>query len=159
MLHRRSLIQRTAAAFLVLAAPVVPAAAQQAATDNLEISGGFARATAPMAQVGAGFLTIRSRGEADRLIGYTTPACNRPELHTHIDNNGVMQMRQVDGIDVPAGGEVVLAPGGFHMMMIDLTRPLVEGETVPITLRFARAGEVAVDIPVLGLGAMGPDDS
>ena len=155
MLHRRSLILRATAALVTLAAP---ASAQQAMTDNLEISGGFARATAPMAQAGAGFLTIRSLGEADRLIGYTTPACNRPELHTHIDDNGVMQMRQIDGIDVPAGGEVALAPGGFHMMMIDLTRPLVEGETVPLTLLFEKAGAVALDIPVLGLGAMGPVD-
>lgn len=153
MLDRRNLIAGIAATALVR---VVPAAAQQAVTETLEISGGFARATAPMAQVGAAFLTIRSLGPADRLLGYATPVCNRPELHTHIEDGGVMRMRQVEAIDVPAGGVVELMPGGFHLMMIDLNEQLVEGATVPLSLLFETAGEVALEVPVLALGAMGP---
>lgn len=146
--------RRTALGALVAAGLFAKAGhAQDAATDTLEISGGFARATPPMAVTGAAFLTIRSLGEADRLVGYTSPACNRPELHTHINDNGVMQMRQVDAIELPAGGTVDLKPGGFHLMMIDLTGQLVEGETVDVTLVFEKAGEVTVTLPIKGAGA------
>lgn len=151
MTQRRLFIAGCAAAFLTAA----PLAAQDAVSDTLEITGGFARATAPMAKVGAAFLTIRSLGAADRLVAYETPACNRPELHTHIENDGVMQMRQVEAIEVPAGGEVVLEPGGLHLMMIDLNAQLVEGGSVALTLVFEEAGEVALEVPIVALGAMG----
>lgn len=155
MPQRRVFIAGCAAALLVAG----PLAAQEAQTDSLEITGGFARATAPMAKVGAAFLTIRSLGPADRLLGYETPACNRPELHTHIESDGVMQMRQVEAIEVPAGGEAVLEPGGFHLMMIDLNAQLVEGGTVALTLLFEQAGAVALEVPIVALGAMGGTES
>jgi len=152
MFHRRALIASLASIALFVTSP---AFGQQAVTENLEISGGFARATPPMARVGIAYLTITSLGEADRLVGYSTPACSRPELHTHIENDGVMQMRQVEAIEVPAGGVAALKPGGFHMMMIDLTEQLVEGGTVALTLVFEEAGEVGLEVPVLAMGAMG----
>ncbi|HCQ67229.1 MAG TPA: hypothetical protein DIU07_19720 [Rhodobacteraceae bacterium] len=152
MFHRRALIASLASIALFVTSP---AFGQQAVTENLEISGGFARATPPMARVGIAYLTITSLGEADRLVGYSTPACNRPELHTHIENDGVMQMRQVEAIEVPAGGVAALKPGGFHMMMIDLTEQLVEGGTVALTLVFEEAGEVGLEVPILAMGAMG----
>lgn len=151
MFHRRTLIASLASATLILASPVF---GQTAMTENLEITGAFARATAPMARVGAAFMTIRSLGVADRLVGYATPVCNRPELHTHIENDGIMQMRQVEAVEVPAGGVVELKPGGYHLMMIDLNQQLVEGETIPLTLTFEKAGDVALEIPVLPIGAM-----
>ena len=154
MFHRRALIAHFAAAAVCLA---TPAFAQQAATENLEITGGFARATPSLAKVGIAFMTIRSLAEADRLVGYSTAACNRPEIHTHIENDGVMQMRQVDAVDVPAGGVAELKPGGFHLMMIDLNGQLVEGETLDLTLMFEKAGEVALQVPILAAGAMGPE--
>ena len=149
MIHRRTLLAALAAAGLFAPA----ARAQEASTDTLEITGGFARATAGMAVSGASFLTIASRGPADRLVGFSTSACNRPELHTHINDDGVMRMRQVEAIDVPAGGTVELKPGGLHLMMIDLTRQLVEGETVEVTLVFESAGEVTVTLPIKAPGA------
>ena len=152
MFHRRALIASLASAALVLTGP---AFGQQAVTENLEISGGFARATAPLAKVGATFLTIRSLGAADRLVGFASPLCNRPELHTHINDDGIMRMRQVEAIEVPAGGVAELKPGGFHLMMIDLNEQLVEGGTVALTLVFEKAGEVALEVPVLAMGAMG----
>jgi len=151
MIHRRTLIASLAAAAMLL---TTPALSQQAVTKNLEISDGFARETPPMARVGIAYLTITSLGEADRLVGYSTPACNRPELHTHIENDGIMQMRQVEAVEVPAGGVAELKPGGLHLMMIDLNQRLEEGATVDITLVFENAGEVAVTVPVLGVGAM-----
>ena len=152
MVHRRALISSLASAALLLTSPAV---GQQAATENLEISDGFARATTPLAKVGAAFLTIRSLGAADRLVGYSSPLCNRPELHSHINDDGIMRMRQVEAIEVPAGGVAELKPGGFHLMMIDLNEQLVEGGTVALTLVFEEAGEVALEVPVLAMGAMG----
>lgn len=140
----------TAAVFSVFAA--LPVAAQDAQTDALEITGGFARASVSMN--GAGFLTIQSKGEADRLIGFRSALVKRPELHTHINDNGIMKMRQVEAIDVPAGGEVALRPGGLHLMMMGLTGHLTEGDTVDVTLIFEKAGDVEVKLPVKKPGAM-----
>lgn len=131
-----------------------PTVAQQAKTQNLEIVGAFARASPKMVSAGAGFMTIRSLGESDQLIGFSSPACEQPELHTHIHDNGMMRMRQVDAIEVPAGGEVKLEPGGFHLMFIGLKGELVMGESVDVTLVFEKAGEVSITLPVKKSGAM-----
>ncbi|UWQ07870.1 copper chaperone PCu(A)C [Aliiroseovarius crassostreae] len=147
----RSLIAASVAACFVIAPPVF---AEDVATDNLEISGGFSRASPKMAKAGVGFMTITSKGAADRLIAFTSPSCNRPELHTHIRDNGVMRMRQVEAIDVPAGGSVKLEPGSFHLMCIDLNGQLVEGEMLEATLSFETAGDVVVKLPIKGPGAM-----
>lgn len=151
MTTRRAIIAALTAA---LGLTTLPVWAQDAKTETLEISDGFARASPGMAMAGAGFLTIRSLGPADRLVAFRTPACNRPELHTHINDDGIMRMRQVEAIEVPAGGEAVLEPGGLHLMMIDLNQQLMEGENVPVTLVFETAGEVDVSLPVKKFGAM-----
>ncbi len=148
---RRATLISLAAACCMTA---VPALSQDAKTANLEISGGFTRASPKMAHAGAGFMTIRSLGAADRLLGFASPACERPELHTHLHDNGVMRMRQVDAIDIPAGGEAVLQPGGLHLMFIGLNGQLAEGDTVPVTLIFEQAGEVQISLPVKAPGAM-----
>lgn len=147
--------RRNLVASLALAATLfsLPASGQDARTENLEISGGFARSTASMAVAGAAFLNISSLGEADSLVAFSTPACNRPELHTHINDDGVMRMRKIEAIDVPAGGMAELAPGGLHLMLIDLNAQLIEGETVEMTLIFENAGEVSVTLPIKGPGA------
>ncbi len=150
-MKRRSLLALGAAMSVLSAFPLC---AQQASTDNLEISGAFVRATPAMAVAGAGFLTITSKGEADTLLAFRTPACNRPELHTHLNEDGIMKMRQVDKIDVPAGGSAVLESGGLHLMFIDLVAPLVEGDSVDVTLVFEKAGDVAITMPVKKAGAM-----
>jgi copper(I)-binding protein len=71
-----------------------------------------------------------------------------------VEENGMMMMRKVEAIDVPAGGEVMLKPGGLHLMFIGLAKPLVEGETVAVTLVFEKAGEVALSLPIKSAGAM-----
>lgn len=131
-----------------------PVISQEAKTQNLEISGAFARASPKMVSAGAGFMTIRSLGDSDRLIGFSSPACEQPELHTHIHDNGMMRMRQVDAIDIPAGGEAKLEPGGLHLMFIGLTGKLAEGESVDVTLTFEKAGEVNITLPIKKSGAM-----
>jgi copper(I)-binding protein len=153
MNRRRMLV--AIAGFAALAhTPLFAQDAVPVVAGDLEISGAFARASPMMAGAGAGFMTIKSNGAADTLIAFKSPACNTPELHTHINDNGMMKMRAVEKIDIPEGGAAVLEPGGLHLMFIDLVEPLKEGTEVPVTLVFEKAGEVAVTLPVKGPGAM-----
>lgn len=149
-MKRTTLLAAAAAALMI----PMTASAQEAMTETLEISGAFTRASPKMAKAGAGFMTIRSKGPADRLVGFRSPACNQPELHTHLHDNGVMRMRQVQAIDIPAGGEAVLKPGSLHLMFIDLNTVLEEGAMIEATLIFEQAGEVALSLPVKAPGAM-----
>jgi copper(I)-binding protein len=116
----------------------------------------FARASAGQARNGAAYLSIKNTGaHADRLIGAKAAVSKRAELHTHLHENGVMKMRPVDAIEVPANGMAMLKPGGDHVMLMGLTAPLVEGQTFPLTLVFEKAGEIEVMVSVGGVGAMG----
>ena len=109
----------------------------------------WARATAPGAQVAAGYMLIRNQGSAaDRLVGASSPVSARVELHVHLNEGGVMKMREVKGYDVPAKGGFELKPGGAHLMFIDIKHPFKEGEKVPVRLKFERAGEVAAEFHV-----------
>jgi copper(I)-binding protein len=94
---------------------------------------------------GAAYMTIRNTGATpDRLIKAESDVAKTVELHTVIQDNGVMQMRPVEAIDVPANGEATLKPGGFHVMLIGLTRDLKPGDTVNLKLQFAQAGTLDV---------------
>ena len=114
----------------------------------------WARATAPGAKVGAGYMKITS-ATADRLIGASSPAAARVEMHVTSKQGDVMRMREVKGYDIPAGGSFELAPSGAHLMLVDLKAPLKQGTKVPLTLRFQKAGEVKVELRVRALGASG----
>jgi copper(I)-binding protein len=110
----------------------------------------WARATAPGAKVGAGYMKVTS-GTADRLLGASTPAAARVELHVTEKQGDVLRMREVKAYDIPAKGGFELKPGGAHLMLVDLKAPLKEGATVPMTLRFEKAGEVKVELHVRAL--------
>lgn len=100
---------------------------------------------------GAAYMTIANAGsESDRLVAGKTDAAEIVEIHEIAkDESGVMQMRPLaDGLEIPAGGEAVLEPGGYHVMLIGLTEDLVAGKTFELTLTFANAGEVVVQVPV-----------
>lgn len=144
-----------AAAALVIAA--VPAFAEPVSVGNLSIDGPWSRASAGPARAGAAFMTITNNGPViDRLLSATADdTARRVELHTHINDNGVMRMRQVVAIDLPPGQTVTLQPGGLHIMMMELVAPLAEGASFPLTLSFEKAGSVTVDVPVQAAGAMG----
>lgn len=114
----------------------------------------WARATVPGATVGGGFLTVMNQGAApDRLIGASSPVAARTEMHEMAMEKDIMRMREVKGIDVPAHGRVELKPGGFHLMFQQLKAPLKEGQKIPVTLKFEKAGEVKVELAVGSLGA------
>lgn len=98
---------------------------------------------------GAGYLSVANPGTADRLLGATSPAAARVELHRVEDDNGVMRMREVtDGLAVPPNGELKLAPGGLHIMLLGLKQNLAPGQMIPLSLRFERAGAVEVELKV-----------
>jgi len=116
----------------------------------------WTRATPPGAKVGAGFMTLKSAGVADRVVGASSPAAGRVEMHVTIRDGDVMKMREVKAIDVPAGGSVELKPGGAHLMLMDLRRTLKQGEKVPLTLKLEKGGELKLELSVEELGARQP---
>ena len=145
----------TAATLLLAAAPALAMDAAATRLGSLEISGGYARATLPNAPVGGGFLTIVNHGSADdRLVSAVSPVAGQTQLHEMAMDGGVMKMRELaDGIKIPAGATVTLAPGGFHIMFMQLKQALVEGTTVPVTLTFEKAGTATVELAVGGIAA------
>jgi hypothetical protein len=115
----------------------------------LAVTDGWTRATPTGATAAGGYLTINNPlAQPDRLISVASARSPRVELHDMSSVNGVMQMRQVDGIDIPAAGSVSLAPGGLHIMFMDLSAGFAVGETVPVELTFAQAGVVNVTLEV-----------
>ncbi len=115
----------------------------------LHIDHPWARPLPPVAPNGGAYLTIMNHGaQADRLLGARTERAAVTEIHTHVQENGLMQMRQVDGVDIPPHGTAILKPGGDHLMMMGLTAPLAEGDSFALTLIFEKAGEVQVEIKV-----------
>lgn len=117
---------------------------------DLEITGPSVRAMVPGAKVAGGFLTIANDGkEADKLVSAATEGVKRVEIHEMTMQNDVMKMRKLEGgLDIPSGEKVVLKSGGYHLMFIEPEKPYKEGETVPVTLEFEKAGKVTIDFPV-----------
>ena len=124
---------------------------------SLEIDTPWARASVGTSRPTAAYLTIRNTGDrADQLLSITTPAAGHAETHAMVHEDGVMKMRAAGPVEIPAGGEVQLAPGGLHVMLMQLSAPLEEGGTLPLTLVFETAGEVAVEAPIASIGADAP---
>ncbi len=145
-------------AVLLLASGLIaaaPTAAHEVKFAGFTIEHPWARASAGPARNSAAFMTIHNSGEADRLIAAAGDVAARVELHTHMMEGDVMKMRQVEAIDVPAGGMAALQPGGFHVMLIGLHEPLNEGDRFPLTLTFEKAGEVTLEIAVEAISSMG----
>lgn len=142
----------------LLAAAVLVAAPAAMASDGhkhddrivhgaLTIHHPWARAV-PSAAVrnSAAFFTVENKGAADRLVGVSGSVADKLEIHTMVREAGVMRMREVKALDIPANGKLELKPGGLHIMLIGLKSPLKEGDRFPLTLRFEKAGEVKVDV-------------
>lgn len=151
---------RAARLFLAAALAIPPgfaSAAPPAPPVTVQVDRPWARATPPGATIGAGYLELRNPGStADRLVRATTPRAATVQIHETQMADGMMQMREVDGLNLPPGATVRLEPGGTHLMLVDLPRPLVAGERVPLILHFARAGQVTVELVVAPPGSPGP---
>jgi hypothetical protein len=135
-----------------------PARAEEVKAGDLVITQAWSRATPGGAKVGGGYLTIENRGSApDRLVGGSADVADRVQIHEMAMNNGVMTMRPLDkGLAIEPGKTVRLAPGGYHLMLFDLKSPLKQGDKLPVTLEFEKAGKVTLSLDVQGVGAQGP---
>jgi copper(I)-binding protein len=124
-------------------------AGSSAAAGQPTLSGAWARATPPGVRTGAAYLTIAAGDVADKLLGASTPSARAVEIHTHVVEGGLQRMVGVAELALHAGETVRLEPGGLHLMLIDLAAPLTPGETVTLSLRFAAAGTVELEVPVI----------
>ncbi len=151
-MFRFALILAAACAAMI----VTPVTAHEYKVGALKISHPWARATPKGAPVGGGYLTITNTGSSeDRLVGGSVSFAKHVEVHEMKMDNNVMKMRMLpNGLAIKPGETVTLKPGGYHIMFTGLKQPLVKGQHVDVTLRFAKAGEVKVDFVVEQIGAM-----
>ena len=118
----------------------------------------WARATIFMSRPAAAYLTIVNRGEApDRLMEVTSPIAGHVMLHATTMKDGIMQMSHVPGLSIGPGESVSLKPGERHLMLMDLRQPLRKGQRFAMTLRFEKAGDVAITVPIASPGATAPE--
>ena len=134
-----------------------PVRAEEVKAGDLVITQAWARATPKGAKIGGGYLTIENMGTApDRLIGGSADIAGSVQVHEMSMDGGVMKMHPLDkGLAIEPGKTVKLAPGGYHLMMMDLKSPLKKGDKLPITLEFEKAGKVQVSLDVEGVARRG----
>ena len=158
MNRSRSNLLRAFAVVAIAMGTACGAHSQEVKAGDLVITQAWSRATPGGAKVAGGYLTIENKGSAaDRLLGGSGDVAGKVEVHAMAMNNGVMTMRSLDkGLVVEPGKTVKLAPGGYHLMLMDLKSPLKQGDKVPVTLEFEKAGKVKLSLDVQGVGAQAP---
>lgn len=140
---------------LVAALTVAPALAA-AQPSRITVSGGWTRPT-PAGMSAAGYLVIANNGaRPERLVGAASPGAARVTLHRSLTSGGVAIMREVPWVAIPPHRRVLFAPGGWHLMLERVRRPLRAGQRLPLELRFAGAGSVRTSLTVRGAGASMP---
>lgn len=150
----KSVVGITLAAMLALT--IQPAEAGEAIKGDIGVHGAWARATPAKAPAGGAFLTIANAGaQDDVLLAAKAGVSKTVELHTHLNDNGIMRMRAVSSILIRAGQKVEMEPGGLHVMLMGLNAPLEQGKSFPLTLVFEKAGEVIVPVDIQAVGATG----
>ena len=135
-------------AALVFAVALSVAAGEHTPGD-LSVDRPWSLALPPVTPNGAAYLRIENRGQApDRLVSAHSPIADRTEMHTHEMDGGMMSMRRVHSIKVPAQGGVTFEPGGLHLMLLGLKKPFVAGERYPLVLEFEKAGTIEVSVEI-----------
>jgi copper(I)-binding protein len=154
----KQLTRKIAISAALAALFAAPASAEDVKAGDLVITQAWSRATPSGAKVAGGYLTVENKGAAaDRLLGGSGDVAGRVEIHEMAMDNGVMKMRPLDkGLDIAPGKTVKLAPGGYHLMLMDLKGQLKQGDKVPVTLQFEKAGKVQLTLDVQGVGAQAP---
>jgi len=151
---------KTIRAALALALGLLGVGSALAESNQIVVEKAWARATPKIAVTGGAYLTMTNRGpDEDRLLNVTSPVAGKIEFHSMAIDSGVAKMAQLPAVELPPGVPVALKPGGIHMMLLRLKRPLAEGESIPLTLRFEKAGAVEVEARVLGIAATGDASS
>jgi|TARA_R110002020_G_scaffold451034_1_gene664849 periplasmic copper chaperone A len=125
------------------------------AEESVRLSDAWARASVLASRPVASYLTIESAVE-DRLLGVTTPVAGHVMIHVVEKDGDVSRMKHIETLELPTGERITLAPGGMHLMLMGLQDKLSEGTTFPMTLSFENAGEITVEVSVLGIAAEGP---
>lgn len=116
---------------------------------ELSISHPYVRLAPPNATTTGAFMRIENTSKTPRLLlSAESPVAKTVELHTHVNENGMMKMRQVSSIAIDAGGQTELKPGSYHVMLIDMKQTLKEGDVVPLTLHFDDGRTKSVQAPV-----------
>jgi len=148
-------LPRAARATLVavsLAAAAAAAGAHGSSLGAIEIGHPYATPSLAGTRNGAAYLlSVENKGSAaDRIVGASTPVAARVELHSmSLDPQGVMRMREIEGIAVDAKAKIAMRPGmGFHFMLIGLQQPLKDGDTFPLTVLFEKAGRIELKVVV-----------
>ncbi len=133
--------------------------AQTSAASMVVVQQPWARATPGGAKTGAAYMILKNNGaSADRLLSATTPLADQVQFHKETEDNGVSRMREVRNVELEPGAKIVFKPGEMHMMLVGLKQPLTEGQALPLTLQFERAGNIDVTIPIEKVGAMHRED-
>ena len=160
MLHVRSCLLAALASAGTLFAPPLRAAPPsgfiQAADDGITVHGAWARASAGAATTGGAYVTLMGGARADSLVSVSTPIAATAEVHETTEAKGIMRMRAVTAVPIPPGQMVTFKPGGYHIMLMDLTHPLVAGQSFPLTLTFANAAPITVNVTIRPLGRDAP---
>jgi periplasmic copper chaperone A len=120
---------------------------------SITVENAWARPTTASTQAAAIYLTVTDHGAPDRLVAASTPAAGKAELHQTIQEGNVMKMRPVAGLVISQDEPISLAPGGYHIMLTQLNRPLANGQSFPLSLRFEKAGTVETTVMVKATGA------
>ncbi|OBU87797.1 copper chaperone PCu(A)C [Chromobacterium subtsugae] len=126
------------------------AAAHSFQLGDIHIGHPWSRAMPATSPTGGVYLSLKNQGKTeDKLVSASTPRAEAAELHTHVNDNGVMRMRKVEGgVAIAPGQTVKFAPGSYHVMLMGLKQPLNKGDHFPLTLKFEKAGSVTVDVVV-----------
>lgn len=134
---------------IVLMSMATMSSASGVTLGEISIDDPWARPLPAVSKNGAVYMTLRNDGGGtDSLVSALTPVAERVEIHTHVHQDGMMMMRQVQMIELPGGGSATLEPGGLHLMLFGINSPMTEGREFPMVLRFDRAGEVEVTVKV-----------
>ena len=133
----------------------LPATAEDYKIGSLEITTPWTRATPPSARTGGGFMTITNKGTtADRLVAVRSSVSDKVEIHEVQMDGSVMRMREVaKGLEIAPGATVMLKPGGYHIMFMELKAPLAKDTKVPLTLVFEKAGSLDIQLNVEAMGS------
>ena len=127
--------------------------AQDAKIGAITIDHPWARATPGAVKNSAAFMSFDNKGAADTLISVTGTVAKEIQIHSMVTEAGVMKMREIKALDIPANGRAELTPGGFHIMLIGIADGLKEGTKFPLALKFEKAGEITVQVTAEKPGA------
>lgn len=140
---------------LLAAATTLIAAVARAQAPTITVTAPWARATTPSAMAGGAFLTLLASAP-DSLTGASSPVASMVQIHETVEQGGVMKMLPVAALKLNPGIKTELKPGGYHVMLMGLKQPLKQGESFPLTLTFANAPAITVQVMVEAPGAGGP---